>query len=76
MVSWVSSTSPQYGAEALIIDDPRTGEEINSGVNVDAVMGLQGWRYKYYVAPARGFARQRRLGKAVRDRLPPCGRAA
>ena len=55
MVSWINATSPQYGAEALLIDDPRTGEELNSGVNIDAVAGLEGRRYRYYVAPARGL---------------------
>jgi hypothetical protein len=55
MVSWIDATSPQYGAEALIISDPRTGEELNSGVNVDAVAGLVGRGYRYYVAPVRGL---------------------
>ena len=55
MVSWIDTTSPRYGAEALIISDPRTGEEINSGVNVDAVLGLTGSAYRYLVAPARGL---------------------
>jgi len=64
MVSWVSTTSPQYGAEALIIDDPRTGEEINSGVNIDAVMGLTGRAYRYVVAPARGLPDSDALEKA------------
>src|SRR5579872_6156899 len=39
MVRWIDTSSPQYGAEALIVNDPRTGEEINAGVNVDAVVG-------------------------------------
>ncbi|HTX60505.1 MAG TPA: zinc-dependent metalloprotease [Verrucomicrobiae bacterium] len=55
MVRWIDATSPQYGAEALIINDPRTGEEINVGVNVDAVEGLAGRVYRYFVAPARGL---------------------
>ncbi len=55
MVSWVDTSAPQYGAEALIVNDPRTGEEMNVGVNIDAVAGLEGWRYRYYVAPARGL---------------------
>ena len=42
MVSWFDAPIPQYGAEALIITDPRTGEEINAGINVDAVEGLNG----------------------------------
>ncbi|MBC5816745.1 MAG: DUF5117 domain-containing protein, partial [Candidatus Eremiobacteraeota bacterium] len=53
MVRWITSTSPQFGAEALIIADPRTGEEINVGINIDAVVGLGGRSYRYIVAPAR-----------------------
>jgi hypothetical protein len=55
IVRWFDSSTPQYGAEALIINDPRTGEEINVGVNVDAVVGLAGSLYKYVIAPARGL---------------------
>lgn len=55
MVSWFDAPIPQYGAEALIITDPRTGEEINAGINVDAVEGLTGRAYRYVVAPARGL---------------------
>ena len=65
MVSWFDSTSPQYGAEALIVDDPRTGEEINAGINVDAVLGVGGRRaYRYVVAPARGLADDAALEKS------------
>jgi hypothetical protein len=54
MVSWFDASTPQYGAEALIVDDPRTGEEINVGINVDSVVGLAGAQvYRYVVAPAR-----------------------
>ncbi len=56
MVRWVDTTSPQYGAEALIIDDPRTGEEMNVGVNVDAVEGTAQSLFHTVVAPARGLA--------------------
>lgn len=55
VVRWVSTSQPQYGAEALLITDPRTGEELNIGINVDAVEGLGGRNYKYIVAPARGL---------------------
>ncbi len=56
MVRWVDTSSPQYGAEALIVDDPRTGEEINAGINFDAVLGTGGASmYRYVVAPARGL---------------------
>ncbi|MFN2529182.1 MAG: zinc-dependent metalloprotease [Candidatus Baltobacteraceae bacterium] len=53
IVRWITTTSPQFGAEALIIADPRTGEEINVGINIDAVEGLLGRTYRYVVAPAR-----------------------
>jgi hypothetical protein len=55
VVRWVNTSSPAYGAEALIITDPRTGEELNVGVNVDAIEGLGGRSYKYIIAPARGL---------------------
>ncbi len=55
VIRWIDTTSPQYGAEALIVTDPRTGEEINVGVNVDAVLGLSGRIYRYIIAPARGL---------------------
>jgi hypothetical protein len=55
MVRWFDASSPQYGAEALIVTDPRTGEEINAGINIDSVMGLSGRTYRYVIAPARGL---------------------
>jgi hypothetical protein len=55
VVRWFETSSPQYGAEALLITDPRTGEEINLGINMDAVMGLAMRGYKYVIAPARGL---------------------
>lgn len=55
VVRWVDTSSPEYGAEALIVTDPRTGEEINVGVNVDAVEGLAGRTYRFVIAPARGL---------------------
>lgn len=56
MVRWIDTSSPAFGAEALLITDPRTGEEMNVGVNFDAVMGLAGRQiYKYIIAPARGL---------------------
>jgi hypothetical protein len=56
MVRWFDSSSPQYGAEALIVNDPRTGEEINAGINIDSVVGT-GYNatYTYWVAPTRGL---------------------
>ena len=56
MVRWVDTTYPQYGAEALLVTDPRTGEEINTGINVDAIEGLARNSYKFVVAPARQLA--------------------
>lgn len=55
VVRWVNTSTPAYGAEALLITDPRTGEELNVGVNVDAIEGLGGRNYKYIIAPARGL---------------------
>ncbi|MBV8433228.1 MAG: zinc-dependent metalloprotease [Candidatus Eremiobacteraeota bacterium] len=55
MVRWFDASQPQYGAEALIVTDPRTGEEINAGINIDSVMGLQGRTYRYVIAPARNL---------------------
>lgn len=55
VVRWIDTSQPQYGAEALIVTDPRTGEELNVGINVDAVEGMGGRTYRYFVAPARGL---------------------
>lgn len=56
MVRWFDSSSPQYGAEALIVNDPRTGEEINAGINIDSVIATgYGAAYTYWVAPTRGL---------------------
>jgi hypothetical protein len=55
MVRWFDAPIPQYGAEALIVTDPRTGEEINAGVNVDAIEGMSGRAYRYMIGPVRGL---------------------
>ena len=55
MVRWILTSQPQYGAEALIMADPLTGEDLNVGVNVDAVEGMTANAYKFLVAPARGI---------------------
>jgi len=56
MIRWVDTSNPEYGAQALIVDDPRTGEEINVGVNFDAAVPMHArLTYKYAVAPARGL---------------------
>lgn len=65
MVRWFDSSTPQYGAEALIVTDPRSGEEINIGVNFDAAMGPSGrLTYKYQIAPARGLSDSRASERA------------
>src|SRR5579863_5340269 len=57
VIRWIDTSSPQYGAEALIVTDPRTGEELNVGVNFDATLGPGGRNlYKYLIAPTRGIA--------------------
>ena len=53
MVSWLGALYGQFGAEALITGDPRTGEELNVGVIVDSFAGLEGHKYRYIIAPAR-----------------------
>ncbi len=56
VVRWVANVQPLYGAEALLVTDPRTGEEINVGVNVDATGGAaSGFLYRFLIAPARGL---------------------
>ncbi len=68
MVRWIDTSSPQYGAEALIVTDPRTGEELNVGVNFDAIEGLGGrLLYKYEIAPARGLPDSAAAEKAFTD---------
>ncbi|HVA27867.1 MAG TPA: zinc-dependent metalloprotease [Candidatus Baltobacteraceae bacterium] len=68
MIRWIDTSSPQYGAEALLVTDPRTGEELNVGVNFDAIEGIGGrLLYKYEVAPARGLADSRASEKAFAD---------
>ena len=57
MIRWIDTSRPQYGAEGLLLCDPRTGEELNVGVNFDAIEGIGGrLTYKYVIAPARGLA--------------------
>ena len=64
MVRWIDTTSPQYGAEALLVTDPRTGEEVNVGINVDAVEGRLGRIYRYVVSPTRGLPDSEALERA------------
>ncbi len=69
MVRWIDTSNPQFGAEALLLTDPRTGEELNVGVNFDAIMGLGGRLvYKYEVAPARGLPDTPALERAFADK--------
>jgi hypothetical protein len=70
IVRWVDTSDPQYGAEALIISDPRTGEELNVGVNFDAVEGISGRLiYKYVVAPVRGLPDSAAAERAFADNV-------
>lgn len=56
MIRWIDTSSPRFGAEALLVTDPRSGEELNIGVNYDAVEDIGGRNiYKYVIAPARGL---------------------
>src|SRR5579872_356404 len=56
VVRWVANVQPLYGAEALLVTDPRTGEELNVGVNVDATGGAAaGFIYRFLIAPTRGL---------------------
>ncbi len=65
IVRWIDTSSPQFGAEALLVTDPRTGEELNVGVNFDAIEGIGGrLLYKYIIAPARGLPDSVALEKA------------
>jgi hypothetical protein len=68
VVRWIDTSSPQYGAEALLVTDPRTGEELNVGVNFDAIEGIGGRLiYKYVIAPARGLPDSAALEKAYAE---------
>jgi hypothetical protein len=70
VVRWIDTSDPQYGAEALITDDPRTGEELNVGVNFDAIVGMAGrLLYKYEIAPARGLADTRAAEQKFTDQF-------
>ncbi|MGD0967508.1 MAG: zinc-dependent metalloprotease [Candidatus Aquilonibacter sp.] len=70
MVRWIDTSQPQFGAEALLITDPRSGEELNVGVNFDAVEGIGGRNlYKYVIAPARGLPDSVALEKAYDENL-------
>jgi len=55
MYRWIDTSTPAFGAEGLIVTDPRTGEALNVGVNFDAVEGMAGRLYRYVIAPARGL---------------------
>src|SRR5579872_3019752 len=55
MIRWIDTAAPPFGAEALLTFDPRTGQELNVGVDVDAIEGLGARTYRYLIAPARGI---------------------
>jgi hypothetical protein len=68
VVRWIDTSQPQFGAEALLITDPRSGEELNVGVNFDAVEGIGGRLiYKYIIAPARGLPDSDALERAYAE---------
>ncbi|HEY5341038.1 MAG TPA: zinc-dependent metalloprotease, partial [Candidatus Aquilonibacter sp.] len=68
VVRWIDTSSPQFGAEALLVTDPQTGEELNVGVNFDAIEGIGGRLiYKYVIAPARGLPDSAALEKAYAE---------
>lgn len=63
MVRWIT-TEDSYGQMSLVLTDPRTGEELNVGININASEG-RGWEdYRYWVAPALGL---RSTAKAERQ---------
>jgi hypothetical protein len=65
LVRWIDTSQPQFGAEALLVTDPRTGEELNVGVNFDAIEGIGGRLiYKYVIAPERGLPDSEALEKS------------
>jgi hypothetical protein len=68
LIRWIDTSHPQFGAEALLVTDPRSGEELNVGVNFDAVEGIGGrLTYKYVIAPARGIPDSRAAEQAYTE---------
>lgn len=54
VIRWLNEAQPGFGADSQTLFDPRTGEEIRTGVIVSAVEGTSPFStWKYVVDPAR-----------------------
>jgi hypothetical protein len=54
VIRWLNEAAPAFGADSQTLFDPRTGEEIRTGVIVSAVEGLEPYiRWKNFVDPIR-----------------------
>jgi hypothetical protein len=54
VIRWLNEAQPGFGADSQTLFDPRTGEEIRTGVIVSAVEGTSPYySWKYRVDPAR-----------------------
>jgi hypothetical protein len=54
VIRWLNETRPSFGADSQTLFDPRTGEEIRTGVLVSAVIGMSPYlEWKYLVDPVR-----------------------
>ncbi|HET9392437.1 MAG TPA: zinc-dependent metalloprotease [Candidatus Rubrimentiphilum sp.] len=54
VIRWLNEASPGFGADSQTLFDPRTGEEIRTGVIVSAVEGTRPYSlWKYTVDPVR-----------------------
>ena len=54
VIRWLNEAQPGFGADSQTLFDPRTGEEIRTGVIVSAVEGISPYiSWKYRVDPVR-----------------------
>ncbi|HET9095946.1 MAG TPA: zinc-dependent metalloprotease, partial [Candidatus Baltobacteraceae bacterium] len=54
VIRWLNEARPGFGADSQTLFDPRTGEEIRTGVIVSAIEGLNAYNtWKYRVDPVR-----------------------
>jgi hypothetical protein len=54
VIRWLNEVRPGFGADSQTLFDPRTGEEIRTGVIVSAIEGSRPYQvWKYRVDPAR-----------------------
>ncbi len=59
VIRWSTTQSPPYGAIALFRVNPMTGQILNAGITVDAILGRSGKiEYKRAVEPATAFAQR------------------